>query len=75
VARARHLRCSFCGKGQDDVEKLIAGPRVFICDACVALCNEIIDEGPGAAPRPAPQPQPKPVRNALRRFLRPAMAE
>ncbi|MBF0558549.1 MAG: ATP-dependent Clp protease ATP-binding subunit ClpX [Nitrospirae bacterium] len=38
------LKCSFCGKGQDEVKKLIAGPAVYICDECVGLCNEIIDE-------------------------------
>ncbi|MEK6673920.1 MAG: ATP-dependent Clp protease ATP-binding subunit ClpX [Nitrospirota bacterium] len=38
------LRCSFCGKGQDEVRKLIAGPTVYICDECVDLCNEIIAE-------------------------------
>ncbi len=38
------LKCSFCGKGQDEVRKLIAGPMVYICDECVGLCNEIIDE-------------------------------
>ncbi len=38
------LRCSFCGKGQDEVKKLIAGPLVYICDECVGLCNEIIEE-------------------------------
>ncbi len=38
------LRCSFCGKSQDQVKKLIAGPEVYICDECVELCNEILDE-------------------------------
>jgi len=38
------LRCSFCGKGQDDVRKLIAGPTVYICDECIELCNDIIEE-------------------------------
>jgi ATP-dependent Clp protease ATP-binding subunit ClpX len=38
------LKCSFCGKGQDEVKKLIAGPSVFICNECVDLCNEIIAE-------------------------------
>jgi len=38
------LKCSFCGKTQDQVKKLIAGPEVFICDECVELCNEILDE-------------------------------
>jgi ATP-dependent Clp protease ATP-binding subunit ClpX len=38
------LKCSFCGKSQDAVKKLIAGPEVYICDECVELCNEILDE-------------------------------
>ena len=38
------LSCTFCGKGQEDVRKLIAGPSVYICDECVDLCNDIIDE-------------------------------
>ena len=39
-----NLKCSFCGKTQDQVKKLIAGPEVYICDECVELCNEILDE-------------------------------
>lgn len=38
------LKCSFCGKSQNQVKKLIAGPGVYVCDECVDLCNEIIDE-------------------------------
>ncbi|KIX13104.1 ATP-dependent Clp protease ATP-binding subunit ClpX [Dethiosulfatarculus sandiegensis] len=38
------LVCSFCGKSQDEVKKLIAGPSVYICDECIELCNEIIEE-------------------------------
>lgn len=38
------LYCSFCGKSQNEVQKLIAGPSVYICDECVALCNDIIEE-------------------------------
>jgi len=38
------LKCSFCGKSQDQVKKLIAGPEVYICDECVELCNEILEE-------------------------------
>lgn len=38
------LYCSFCGKSQHEVKKLIAGPSVFICDECVDLCNDIIRE-------------------------------
>lgn len=39
-----HLKCSFCGKGQRQVRKLIAGPGVYICDECIDLCNDIVDE-------------------------------
>lgn len=42
--RTGELRCSFCGKSQDEVKKLIAGPTVYICDECVELCNDIIAE-------------------------------
>ena len=38
------LNCSFCGKSQDEVKKLIAGPSVYICNECVDLCNDIIEE-------------------------------
>lgn len=38
------LKCSFCGKAQDQVKKLVAGPGVYICDECIELCNEIIEE-------------------------------
>ena len=38
------LKCSFCGKSQKQVRKLIAGPGVYICDECIDLCNEIIEE-------------------------------
>ena len=54
------LYCSFCGKGQEDVRKLIAGPTAYICDECITLCNDIIAEeaAPGEglseeSPRPA----------------------
>ncbi|MHC5596071.1 MAG: ClpX C4-type zinc finger protein, partial [Nostoc sp.] len=54
-----HLKCSFCGKSQEQVRKLIAGPGVYICDECVDLCNEILDEElldtNGAAAQPAPR--------------------
>ncbi|NLI80295.1 MAG: ATP-dependent Clp protease ATP-binding subunit ClpX [Deltaproteobacteria bacterium] len=42
--RGGDLRCSFCGKSQDEVKKFIAGPTVYICDECVELCNDIIAE-------------------------------
>ena len=61
-----HLKCSFCGKSQEQVRKLIAGPGVYICDECVDLCNEILDEElfdssavPPAAVAPKPETTPK----------------
>ena len=42
--RTNQLSCSFCEKAQKEVKKLIAGPNVFICDECVKLCLEIIDD-------------------------------
>ena len=46
----KSLFCSFCGKSQHEVKKLIAGPSVFICDECIELCNDIIrDELPAGA--------------------------
>ena len=48
LADLRPLRCSFCGKIQHEVRKLIAGPTVFICDECVGLCVDII-AGEGVA--------------------------
>ncbi|HEY3110321.1 MAG TPA: ClpX C4-type zinc finger protein [Chloroflexota bacterium] len=52
--KAQPYRCSFCGKGQEQVRRLIAGPNfVYICDECVALCNEIIAREEGQ-PRPSP---------------------
>jgi hypothetical protein len=43
------LRCSFCGKPKGQVEKLIVGPRVYICNECIGLCNKIMakERGPG----------------------------
>jgi ATP-dependent Clp protease ATP-binding subunit ClpX len=51
-----HLKCSFCGKSQEQVRKLIAGPGVYICDECVDLCNEILDEELVDQSTPVPQP-------------------
>ncbi|MDM8534322.1 ATP-dependent Clp protease ATP-binding subunit ClpX [Clostridiaceae bacterium HSG29] len=42
--KGKHLTCSFCGKSQDQVKRLIAGPNVYICDECIELCNEILEE-------------------------------
>ena len=61
------LRCSFCGKGQDEVRKLIAGPMVYICDDCVGLCNEIIDEELNAPDKEPSKKLPTPVE--IHKFL------
>src|ERR1051325_7406061 len=54
--RSGNLVCSFCGKSQDEVRKLIAGPTVYICDECIDLCNDIIAEegltSTSAVPKP-----------------------
>lgn len=65
-----YLRCSFCGKSSEQVRKLIAGPGVYICDECVELCNEILDEEllnssndtAIQPPLPSEQPKSQPVR-------------
>ncbi len=54
------LKCSFCGKSQKQVKKLIAGPGVYICDECIELCNEIIEEELGEAALPVLAELPKP---------------
>jgi bacterioferritin-associated ferredoxin len=46
------LRCSFCNKSQHDVEKLVAGPRVYICCECVEICNDILRENRMLVPEP-----------------------
>jgi ATP-dependent Clp protease ATP-binding subunit ClpX len=68
-----HLKCSFCGKSQDQVRKLIAGPGVYICDECIDLCNEILDEelveGQGHGNRPSAEANRK---SAQRKAPKPA---
>ena len=54
------LRCSFCNKSQNDVRKLIAGPTVFICDECVRVCNDIIDDDQVVETDVKSHPLPKP---------------
>jgi ATP-dependent Clp protease ATP-binding subunit ClpX len=64
----RVLFCSFCGKSQHEVRKLIAGPSVYICDECVELCNDIIREEEIAKPNDEAEsklPTPQKIRNAL----------
>jgi len=61
--KAKVLRCSFCGKSQHDVMKLIGGPKVYICDECVDVCLSIIMEDKAAEAREqAEQPLPEPAK-------------
>ena len=67
------LKCTFCGKSQKQVRKLIAGPSVYICDECIELCNEIIEEELGGAPA-MPEgatelPTPKEIKNFLDEYV------
>jgi ATP-dependent Clp protease ATP-binding subunit ClpX len=50
------ISCSFCGKRRSEVRKLISGPNVYVCDECVALCNEIIEQDESPPPRQYPRP-------------------
>ncbi|MCI4440570.1 ATP-dependent Clp protease ATP-binding subunit ClpX [Tibeticola sp.] len=70
---AKPLYCSFCGKSQNEVKKLIAGPSVFICDECIELCNEIIrDELPSSAMQDAAKtdlPTPAQIKANLDQYV------
>ena len=61
------LRCSFCGKSQNEVKKLIAGPTVYICNECIDICNEIItdDQAQETAARRPPLPKPVEIKEFL----------
>ncbi|MCK9239862.1 ATP-dependent Clp protease ATP-binding subunit ClpX [Desulfocurvus sp.] len=64
------LSCSFCGKGQDEVQRLIAGPDVYICDECVGLCNEIIaQEGVGEETQDGRLLTPEEIKNLLDEYV------
>ena len=55
--KLRQLRCSFCGKKDAEVSKLVAGPRVFICDECVAVASRLMEGGPhDVSPPPKVEP-------------------
>ncbi len=66
-------RCSFCGKSQEQVRKLIAGQGVYICDECINLCQEIIEEEMLESPRAKPQiaklPNPRAIKLALDQYV------
>ena len=66
------LHCSFCGKSQDEVRKLIAGPTVYICDECIGLCNEIIaeeSEEEGLIKSKLTVPKPREIKNRLDEYV------
>lgn len=65
------LRCSFCGKSQNEVKKLIAGPSVYICNECIDICNEIIndDERAEALSASAPLPKPQEIKSFLDEYV------
>ena len=67
------LKCTFCGKSQKQVRKLIAGPSVYICDECIELCNEIIEEELGTAVAPESAsldlPSPKEIKSFLDEYV------
>jgi len=66
------LLCSFCGKSQDEVKKLIAGPSVYICDECIQLCNEIIAEDYGQEAETegaALLPKPSEIKSSLDEYV------
>ena len=67
-----NLACSFCGKSQREVKKLIAGPTVYICDECIELCNDIIAEEYGpeeAAPTVSKVPKPREIKAELDEYV------
>ena len=66
------LYCSFCGKSQHEVRKLIAGPRVFTCDECVELCNDIItgvEEAEARKPKASTLHTPKQINELLDEYV------
>src|SRR6059058_3293157 len=75
--RTGNLVCSFCGKSQDEVRKLIAGPSVYICDECIDLCNDIIREegnkasgnAVGAGPGGSALPKPSEIKTFLDEYV------
>ena len=68
----RPVKCSFCGKAQEQVKRLVAGPGVYICDECVALCNDIIGdevEEYSALPELGEIPKPKEIYDILSQYV------
>jgi ATP-dependent Clp protease ATP-binding subunit ClpX len=73
-----NLACSFCGKSQREVKKLIAGPTVYICDECIELCNDIIAEEYGqeeVSTTASRVPKPREIKEALDEYDRPGAGQ
>jgi ATP-dependent Clp protease ATP-binding subunit ClpX len=71
MSQDKHLRCSFCGKSKDSVRKFISGPSVYICNECIALCNEILaeDEEREVAEAITQVPTPQEIKAVLDQYV------
>ncbi len=71
MSQDKHLRCSFCGKSKDSVRKFISGPSVYICNECIALCNEILaeDEEREVAEAITQVPTPQEIKDTLDQYV------
>jgi len=71
MSHDKHLRCSFCGKSKDSVRKFISGPSVYICNECIALCNEILaeDEEREVADNITQVPTPQELKDVLDQYV------
>jgi ATP-dependent Clp protease ATP-binding subunit ClpX len=71
MSHDKHLRCSFCGKSKDSVRKFISGPSVYICNECIALCNEILaeDEEREVAEAITQVPTPHEIKEVLDQYV------
>ena len=71
MSHDKHLRCSFCGKSKDSVRKFISGPSVYICNECIALCNEILaeDEEREVAEAITQVPTPTEIKDILDQYV------
>jgi ATP-dependent Clp protease ATP-binding subunit ClpX len=71
LSHDKHLRCSFCGKSKDSVRKFISGPSVYICNECIALCNEILaeDEEREVAEAITQVPTPTEIKDVLDQYV------
>ncbi|MCY7380115.1 MAG: ATP-dependent Clp protease ATP-binding subunit ClpX [Gemmatimonadaceae bacterium] len=71
MSHDKHLRCSFCGKSKDSVRKFISGPSVYICNECIALCNEILaeDEEREVAEAITSVPTPQEIKDTLDAYV------